>query len=64
MEWSWEAAQSSAYDGAILSDLEKGVRSYHDHLRPFWPELDGDREPEPGVLTRMTKEIISLEAGA
>ena len=31
--WSCEAAQSSGYQGIILSDLEYGVRAHHDGLR-------------------------------
>ncbi len=46
IEWTWEAAFSSGYDGVILSDLEYGVRSYHDALRKMFPVLDGDEPPE------------------
>lgn len=61
IEWSWEAAQSSGYDGVILSDLEIGVRSYHDALRTLFPVLDHD-EPEPGRLAEMN--ALLLRAGA
>ncbi|MCR9151324.1 MAG: aromatic ring-hydroxylating dioxygenase subunit alpha [Rhodobacteraceae bacterium] len=48
-QWTWEAAFSSAYDGVILSDLETGVKSYHDALRGVFPVLTGP-EPAPGTL--------------
>ncbi len=48
--WSYEAAQSSGYDGIILSDLEYGVKSYHDELRRLMPVLQSETEPEPGTL--------------
>ncbi|MGI9464471.1 MAG: aromatic ring-hydroxylating oxygenase subunit alpha [Aestuariivirgaceae bacterium] len=48
--WSYEAAQSSGYDGIILSDLEYGVKSYHDELRRLMPVLRSRTEPAPGTL--------------
>ncbi|MGI9404949.1 MAG: aromatic ring-hydroxylating oxygenase subunit alpha [Hyphomicrobiaceae bacterium] len=47
--WSCEAAQSSGYKGIILSDLEYGVRSYHDQLRSILPVLNEDTV-EPGKV--------------
>lgn len=58
IEWCWEAAFSSAYDGVILSDLENGVRSYHDELRKIFPVLDHD-EPEPGQLKTRNAELLA-----
>ncbi|MCB1340939.1 MAG: aromatic ring-hydroxylating dioxygenase subunit alpha [Pseudooceanicola sp.] len=60
IEWSWEAAQSSGYDGVILSDLEIGVKSYHDELRRHFPVLDHD-EPEYGRLAEVN--ALLLRAG-
>jgi len=37
--WSNEAMKSSAFDGFHLSDLEWGVRRYHDRLRGVLPVL-------------------------
>ena len=34
--WSYESMKSSAFEGIILSDLEYGVRTYHDTLRKFF----------------------------
>ena len=43
--WAAEATRSSAYDGIILSDLETGIRSHHDHLREVLPVLCQETEP-------------------
>jgi phenylpropionate dioxygenase-like ring-hydroxylating dioxygenase large terminal subunit len=41
--WAYEATKSEiGYSGMILSDLERGLRSFHDLLRREIPELDGD----------------------
>ena len=56
IEWCWEAAFSSGFDGVILSDLENGVRSYHDELRRLFPVLDED-EPEPGTLRQRNADL-------
>ena len=57
IEWCWEAAFSSGFDGVILSDLESGVRSYHDELRRLFPVLNED-EPDAGTL-RQRNAILS-----
>ena len=45
--WSYEATRSATgYAGAILSDLERGVREYHDLLRAEIPELRADSPPD------------------
>ena len=61
IEWCWEATFSSGYDGVILSDLELGVRSYHDALRRFFPVLDGP-EPAPGTLIARNEKILAEKA--
>lgn len=48
--WSCEAALSSAYDGIILSDLEYGVKTHHDHLRSVLPVLNLEEEPAAGTM--------------
>lgn len=57
IEWTWEAAFSSGYDGVILSDLEYGVRSYHDELRTLFPVLNGE-EPAPGQLASRNRALL------
>jgi phenylpropionate dioxygenase-like ring-hydroxylating dioxygenase large terminal subunit len=45
IKWSWEATQSSGYRGAILSDLERGVRDWHDLLRAAIPATMNESPP-------------------
>lgn len=60
IEWCWEATFSSGYDGVVLSDLEAGVRSYHDELRRLFPVLDHP-EPAVGQLQRCNGALLSPE---
>ena len=50
--WSSEAVKSSGFSGVIYSDLEYGLRSFHDHLRSIIPEMCRENEPAPGSLSR------------
>ena len=43
--WSNEAMRSSAFDGFHLSDLEWGVRRFHDRLRGVLPVLTESEAP-------------------
>ena len=54
IEWSWEAAFSSAYEGVLLSDLEYGVKAYHDTLKEYFPVLSG-----PGLYLKHIRSGIS-----
>jgi phenylpropionate dioxygenase-like ring-hydroxylating dioxygenase large terminal subunit len=56
--WSNEAAHSSGYQGIILSDLEYGVRNYHDQLRAVMPVLNEAVEPAPGTLADLNAEKL------
>lgn len=58
IEWTWEAAFSSGFDGIILSDLEYGVKSYHDALRVLFPVLKED-EPPAGMLEKRNDELLA-----
>ena len=49
--WSSEAVKSSGFSGVIYSDLEYGLRSFHDHLRSIIPEMHQEKEPLPGSLS-------------
>ncbi|MEE2774471.1 MAG: aromatic ring-hydroxylating dioxygenase subunit alpha [Pseudomonadota bacterium] len=57
--WSSEATKSSAYSGVILSDLEYGVKTYHDHLRKLMPVLKLNSEPAGGRLAEVNTEMLS-----
>jgi len=55
--WTYEAMKSSAYDGIILSDLEYGVRSYHDALRKIIPVMCQNEEPLKGTLNKCNMDV-------
>ncbi len=57
--WSCEATRSSGYDGIILSDLEYGVRTYHDHLRAVLPVVNLEDEPEPGTVGERNAALLA-----
>lgn len=63
IEWTWEAAFSSGYDGVVLSDLEYGVKTYHDALRHLFPVLSSD-EPPAGTLARQNAALLSAKVPA
>ena len=45
IKWSWESMRSSGFQGLILSDLEAGVRDWHDRIREILPAAAEAREP-------------------
>ncbi|MFO0993009.1 MAG: aromatic ring-hydroxylating dioxygenase subunit alpha [Hyphomicrobiales bacterium] len=55
--WSWESMQSSGYKGMILSDLEAGVRNYHDALRQMLPVMSLDRQPSEGTVSTLNASL-------
>ncbi len=57
IEWCYEATQSSGYEGVMLSDLECGVRSHHDHLREALPVMKLENEPRKGSLAEVNAEM-------
>ena len=61
IEWTWEAMQSSAFDGIFLSDREYLVRSYHDTLRATVPVMTLEHAPAGGTLSdtnaRMSRSL-------
>lgn len=59
MVWSCEATKSSAYDGVIFSDLEYGVKTYHDHLRQLLPVMALPVPPESGQMALLNDALLS-----
>ncbi len=57
IKWSWEGMRSSAFDDFILSDLESGVRAYHDQLREVLPVLNLPEPPAAGTIARRNREL-------
>lgn len=61
IEWTWEAAFSSGYEGYLLSDLEYGVKTYHDILRELFPVLTRAQPPE-GTMAGTNLELLKEQA--
>lgn len=61
--WSWESMQSSGFSGMILSDLEAGVRRYHDHLRSLIPVYNLEEEPAPGGVATINESLLQASGG-
>jgi phenylpropionate dioxygenase-like ring-hydroxylating dioxygenase large terminal subunit len=59
MVWSCEATKSSAYDGVIFSDLEYGVKTYHDHLRQLLPVMAQPVPPGSGQMALRNDALLS-----
>jgi phenylpropionate dioxygenase-like ring-hydroxylating dioxygenase large terminal subunit len=59
IKWSWESMQSSGFAGMILSDLEAGVRSYHDQLRRLIPVMTLEDEPAAGQLAGIDSSLFA-----
>jgi hypothetical protein len=49
--------RSSAFDGLLLSDLEYGVRAYHDRLRRLMPVLNLETPPPQGRMAERNREL-------
>jgi phenylpropionate dioxygenase-like ring-hydroxylating dioxygenase large terminal subunit len=57
--WSCEAAKSSGYKGAILSDHEFGVREYHNYLRKLIPVTSLSVPPAPGTMASVNESMLA-----
>ena len=57
--WSNESMKSAAFEGFHLSDLEYGVRNYHDQLRKVIPVLNLDQAPGEGQIADLNVSLHS-----
>lgn len=64
IKWSWESMQSSGFEGMILSDLEVGVRDYHDWLRRLIPAFDLQDEPARGRVAEINDTLLATRNDA
>jgi phenylpropionate dioxygenase-like ring-hydroxylating dioxygenase large terminal subunit len=62
IQWSWEAMQSSGFKGVILSDLEAGVRHYHDKLRRLIPVMTLDEAPPQGDVRSVNDRMVAADS--
>lgn len=59
IKWSWESMQSSGFSSMILSDLEVGVRDYHDTLRATIPVAALATEPAKGQIETINQTLLA-----
>ena len=64
IEWTWEAMQSSAFDGIMLSDLEYGVRCYHDRLREVIPVMNLENAPGNDSVSAVNAAMLARQRPA
>lgn len=57
IEWAAAGMRSSAFDGAMLSDLELGVGSFQNQLRELLPVVSLDEEPAEGSLPQVNESM-------
>ena len=61
VKWSAEGMRSSAFNGAIMSDLEVGTAAFHNQLRKSIPVTSLALPPSMGTLTQTNQQMV--EAG-
>ena len=57
VKWAAEGMRSSAFDGAILSDLELNVASFQNRLRELVPVVALEQAPPPGTLRQVNQRL-------
>jgi phenylpropionate dioxygenase-like ring-hydroxylating dioxygenase large terminal subunit len=62
-EWSNESMKSCGFDGFHLSDLERGVRSHHDHIRELLPITRMAEAPPEADIAALNARL-SKQGGA
>jgi phenylpropionate dioxygenase-like ring-hydroxylating dioxygenase large terminal subunit len=60
--WSNEAMASKSFAGFYLSDLEYGVRTYHDQLREVLPVLTLETPPGEDRIADINAEMLAARA--
>jgi hypothetical protein len=61
VKWSAEGMRSSAFNGAIMSDLEMGTCAFHNQLRRTLPVTSLDVPPSAGTLTQTNQQMVEAE---
>jgi phenylpropionate dioxygenase-like ring-hydroxylating dioxygenase large terminal subunit len=56
--WSNESMKSSGFDSFHLSDLEKGVRSHHDHIRALLPVTQLTERPPETDIEALNRSLL------
>ncbi len=58
VSWLREGMRSSVYPRNVLSDLEAGVRAFHDEIRGLLPVARLERAPPVGTLAQRNAEMM------
>jgi hypothetical protein len=61
VKWSAEGMRSSAFNGAIMSDLEMGTCAFHNQLRRSIPVTSLDVAPSIGTLAQTNQQMVEAE---
>ena len=61
VKWSAEGMRSSAFNGAIMSDLEMGTCAFHNQLRRSIPVTSLDVPPSAGTLTQTNQQMVEAD---
>ena len=56
-KWTDEAPLSSGFDRIMLSDLEYGVSTFHNHLRGLMPVINLPQAPAAGTLAEQNAKL-------
>ncbi len=59
VSWLREGMRSSVYPRNALSDLEAGVKAFHDEIRGLLPVARLDRAPLVGTLAQRNAEMMT-----
>jgi len=62
--WSNESMSSPSFEGFLLSDLEYGVRTHHDHLRVLFPVLEHDEAPPEEKMAAFNDVLLGRASGS
>jgi len=58
VKWAAEGMRSSAFDEALLSDLELGICAFQNQLRDLIPVVSLDQSPESGCLKQVNQQLL------
>ena len=61
VKWSAEGMRSSAFNGAIMSDLEVGTCAFHNQLRRTLPVISLDASPSAGTLAQTNHQMVEAD---
>jgi phenylpropionate dioxygenase-like ring-hydroxylating dioxygenase large terminal subunit len=61
IKWSAEGMRSSAFNGAIMSDLEVGTGAFHNQLRRSVPVTSLDVPPAIGTLAQTNQQMVEAD---